>query len=276
MSASNRARAFASQKRQAQAERNDRLGRALLLGVATLLTFATISLLAADRLYRPDTFVIDRLKVKGKLRHMPASEVENLVNEIGVGNFFSIELDRIKSEVEGLAWVQNAEVRREWPNTLLVEVREHRPVMRWNKNKWVNSVGDVVDLPGDISVPNPVQLFGRDKDSAVMLRQAYAWKKRLIADGVELRSLELSGAQAWTLGLYQIETDTEFELLLGREQVEERLSRFQYLYHNQFRNTGQSLQHVDARYPDGLAIKSDQTKSNNAVAMSNGELTARN
>ena len=65
MSASNKARAFANREKQAQSERNDRLGRALLLGAATLLTFATISLLAADRLYRPDTFVIDRLKIKG-------------------------------------------------------------------------------------------------------------------------------------------------------------------------------------------------------------------
>ncbi len=134
MSASNKARAFANREKQAQSERNDRLGRALLLGAATLLTFATISLLAADRLYRPDTFVIDRLKIKGKLRHMPVSEVESLVSEIGVGNFFSIELDRIKSEVEGHAWVQNAEVRREWPNTLLIEVLNHRPVMRRHKN----------------------------------------------------------------------------------------------------------------------------------------------
>ena len=207
---------------------------------------------------------------------MPVSEVESLVSEIGVGNFFSIELDRIKSEVEGLAWVQNAEVRREWPNTLLIEVREHRPVMRWNKNQWVNSVGDVVDLPGDILVQNAIQLFGRDKDAAMMLRQAYVWKKRLATQGIELRSLWLSGAQAWTLGLLQIDTATEFELLLGREQVEARLSRFEYLYKNQIRSIDQRLKRVDARYPDGLAIKSEQIKSNNTVAMSSGELTARN
>ncbi|MFT5571705.1 MAG: cell division protein FtsQ [Cryomorphaceae bacterium] len=276
MSASNRARAFANQEKQAQSERFDRLGRTMILGVATLLTFATISLLAIDRLYRPDTFVIDQLKIKGKLRHMQANDVENLINELGVGNFFSIELEKIKSEVEGLAWVQKAEVRREWPNTLLIEVREHRPVMRWNKNKWVNSVGDVVDLPGEISVSNSIQLLGRDKDSAVMLRQAYVWKKRLAADGIQLQSLELSGAQAWTLGLLKMDTAAQFELLLGREQVEERLSRFQYLYHSQFRTTHQRLKRVDARYPDGLAIKSEQIKSNNAAAMSNGELTMRN
>ena len=276
MSNSARARAFANKEKQAHAARVSYVGRALLLSLATVLSFATISLLAADQLYRPDTFVIDQLKIKGKLRHMQPQEIEQLVQEIGIGNFFSIELDQIKAKVESLAWVQNAEVRREWPHSLLIEVREHRPVMRWNQDKWLNSFGQVVDLPGVVSVPNAIALRGQDQDAVLMLRQAYSWKKRLAADGLDLRSIELSGSHAWTLGLQQASNGADFELLLGREQTEQRLSRFVYLFETHFQQSDQRLQRVDARYPDGLAIKSETIENNQAVAMQGDRLTAGN
>lgn len=271
-----KSRAFANKSKRAQTERMSRLGRTGLLAIATLLSFATLSLLAADQLYRPDTFVIDQLKIKGKLRHLQPTEIESLVSKRGVGNFFSIELEQIKAEIEGLAWVQRAEVRREWPNTLLIEVSEHRPVMRWNDDKWVNSVGDVVDLPGQVNVSNPIALSGGDADSKLMLRQAYDWKKRLAKSGLELRAMELSGSHAWTLSLLEIGRDSQFELLLGREDVEHRLVRFQQLFEKRFQHSDQFLQRVDARYPDGLAIKSEKITSNDEVAMGDSVLTTKN
>lgn len=270
-----KSRALASREKQVQAARLSRMGRTMVLALATILSFATVSLLLVDRLYRPDTFVIDQLKVKGKLRHLDVRQVEELVAKTGVGNFFSIELEKIKAEIEALAWVQNADVRREWPNTLLIEISEHRPVMRWNDSKWLNSYGEVVDLPLDETsqqrlAARAIKLYGRDQDSTLMLNNAYAWKKRLAKDELELRSLELSGSHAWTLGLRQMETDTEFKLLLGREDFEQRLSRFVYLFETHFRNSQQRLQRVDARYPDGLAIKSETIEISEPLAMQSG------
>ena len=267
-------RALASQEQQAQAQRISRLGRSLLMLLATVLTFGTFALVAADQLYRPDTFVIDQLKIKGSFRYLQPQQIEAAVNQQEVGNFFSIELSSIKQRVESLAWVQSAEIRREWPNTLLIEVVEQQPVMRFNADRWVNLQGEVIDLPESVAQGQTVTLTGKEKDSAMMLQQAYRWKQQLLESGLELIGLTLTARRAYGLILRQISTESEFEVLLGRDEVEQRLARFQMLFDGQYRLSDQQLQRVDARYPNGLAVKSVPRPASDVIAVNQPELAS--
>jgi len=249
------ARALANQEREAQVQRIGRIGHRMLILIATILSFVTIGLLTADQLYRPQAFAIDQLKIKGKFRYMDPNEIQAVVMERSIGNFFSVNLDEIKSRVETLPWVQSAQVRREWPNTLQVSVSEHRPVMRWQKDQWVNALGQVINVPkAAVNIKQPVVLSGNKDDAELILHNAFLWQKRLSQDGLELRRVSLSGSHAWTLSLYHGLSDSSFELLLGRIDASQRLERFRSLFDKRFSNSNQRLQRVDARYPDGLAI----------------------
>lgn len=258
-------RALANQERQLQTQRLSKMGRSLLLLTATILSFATVSLLVADQLYRPQAFVIDQLKIKGKFRYFEPIEVEQVVKQESFGNFFSVDLIKIKKNVEALAWVQGADVRREWPNTLSIHITEHRPLMPFKAagssnespqgNYWLTSLGEVVDLPSEFDLVNPITLTGNIRDSQLILKQTYHWKKLIESYGLRLVDVELSDSQAWVLGLSDLEN--KFDLLLGRVDIEQRLSRFLFLFESQFKQSNQQLVRVDARYPNGLAIKSE-------------------
>ncbi|MFT5655844.1 MAG: cell division protein FtsQ [Arenicella sp.] len=247
-------RALANQERELQVKRMSRLGHSLFILLATVLSFACITLLVADQLYRPDAFVIDRLKIKGHFRYLEPRQIELLVIEKQVGNFFSIALGDIKQSVESLPWVQDAEVRRQWPDTLLITVIEQRPVMRWGSSKWVNARGDVIELPQQATLDQPVVLEGNDSDALLMMHQAKLWSEKLHANGLELRGLNLSESHAYRLRLKNLFSNTEFELLLGRLEIETRLARFLMLFGQRFRYSEQQIHRVDARYPNGLAI----------------------
>ncbi len=255
-------RAFAHQEKEFQARRLSKLGRGLTIMLATALSFLTIALLAVDQLYRPDTFVIAELKIKGKFRYLAASAVEEVVRAQDLGNFFSVELDEIKAKVEELAWVQSADVRREWPNSLSISVSEHQPAMRWGNKKWVSTAGVVVELPSKLDAPNAIVLRGSETQSKRILVQAASWKKNLAGQGIELREVSLSDSEAWTLSLRFDALDSDFKLLLGRENVTERLARFKTLFNTQLQFSEYRLERVDARYPDGLAVEHGQTKIN--------------
>jgi len=264
-------RAFANQEREFQAQRAGKIGRALLLLVATVFSFAAIVLLAADHLYRPDTFVISQLKIQGKFRHLDPVTIEAALLDENLGNFFSIDLAAIKVKIENLPWVQSVDVRRRWPNTLELNLIEHRPVMRWGSDQWVSSAGEVLDISNDLPIQNTITLKGAEQDAKTMLLAAVAWKRLLNDDGLELRAVALSGSRAWTLHLYYPDHDAEFELLLGHKDIESRLARFQHLFSKQFSLADRRLQRVDARYPDGLAVRSEEIPSNDpdAVATAN-------
>ena len=266
-------RAFANHERQQQAQRISKLGRSTVLLLATVLSFGTLGLLAADQLYRPDTFVIDQLKIKGKFRHLDPLHVEETVKKLQVGNFFSIELMQIKSAIEQLQWVQNADVRREWPNTLLIQIDEHRPVMRWGKGQWINSLGQVISLPEELEFDSKVTLYGNEKDAQLMLHTAVRWQRQLAGKGLELTAVILSGSHAWTLRLQDLLTRQTFDLLLGRDDVEHRLARFEFLFADRLKRPDLQLHRVDARYPDGLAVSASTIENDPQLAIRQSNAT---
>ncbi len=259
-------RALATKERELQVQRITRLGRSLLILLATVLSFACTTLLVADQLYRPDAFVIDRLKIKGHFRYLEPKQIEQLVAEKQVGNFFSIGLGNIKISVEALPWVQDAQVRRQWPDTLLITVIEQRPVMRWGRSKWVNARGDVIELPKQATLDQPIVLEGNDSDALLMMHQAKLWGEKLHANGLELRGLNLSERHAYRLRVNDLSSNAEFELLLGRLETETRLARFLMLFGQQFRGSDKQIHRVDARYPNGLAINASTRESGSDLA----------
>lgn len=259
-------RALANQERQAYTVKMAHLGRATLLLVATFSSFAVVALVMIDQLYSPTVFVIDQLQIRGSFKHLKPQQIEAVVKQKPVGNFFSIELDEIKQRVEQLPWVQYARVRREWPNSLLIHVVEQEAVMRWQSDRWVNSLGQIIDLPITHALSKLIVLSGSEKDSRRMLHTAKQWAALLERNGLTLIGFTLSNRQAVSLTLKEISRQTPFELMLGRTEIEQRLARFLVLFEQQYKNGDQRLLRVDARYPDGLAIKSEQVEVTDQLA----------
>ena len=274
-------RAFANQEREYQARRFGKLGRSAVMTLATLMSFVALGLLVADHLYRPDTFKIEQLKITGQFRYLKPSDVEAVVVDSASGNFFSLDLDQIKAKAQSLAWVESVDVRREWPETLVLAVQEHRPAMRWGKGKWVTTTGRVIELPESIGAKNVITLNGRESQAKRILMKATHWKAKLQTHGLELQGVSLSDSDAWTLELFDQAQNAEFDLLLGHQDVSERLARFQMLFDKKFRFAERPLKRVDARYPDGLAVAhaeavSTNTNSINSIAIPSGLAVAVN
>ena len=247
-------RALANQERDFQVRRLNKLGRTLLVMLAGVLSCLTLALLAVDQLFHPQAFVINELQIKGKFRYLDVADVDSVLRKQTLGNFFSVELNQLKKQVEALEWVESADIRRQWPNSLSVTVVEHKPAMRWGADKWVSTSGAIINLPIAVVSKKVVTLSGAESQSKQILLQAANWQEKFANDGLELRKAKLSSSQAWILSLYYAELDSEFDLLLGSDDLVERLARFKTLFTEKLMFSEYKLKRVDARYPDGLAV----------------------
>ncbi|MEO0368109.1 MAG: FtsQ-type POTRA domain-containing protein [Pseudomonadota bacterium] len=254
-------RALEQQRQVANQAMAKQWSRKAVLLTAIFLSFSAAVLVTMDQLMRPDAFVIDQLKITGSFKQLEPALVEQQVIEVREGNFFTINLDAIQQKVESLSWVDQAMVRREWPNTLLVSVKEHRPIMRLNKNAWVNVRGEVVHLEGYQPSNESIRLYGEADQARSIMVNALQWSARLKRSGLTTKSLTLSKSGAWQLELaYRngLEEDQQpFKLLLGRENLDVRLTRFEQVFDRRFRFAQERLIRVDARYPDGLSIDAE-------------------
>lgn len=242
---------------------------------AVILPIVVVMLLVVDYLYRPNSFALEELQFSGSFKRVNLEDVETKTSAALQGNFFTVDLDSIRSEVLNVPWVKDVNVRRKWPNTLVLHVSEYVPQMRWGKDGWVSRVGSIV-IDDTLSTTSDVPtLNGDPQHVSELFAFAQLWKKQLKQHGLILRDVDRSSSRAWDIRFSHGGLNAEGEpvkdtlLLLGSEDVQKRLDRFLRMY-SQDAGLLKSSDVVDARYPNGLAIipvvETNELNSNEADA----------
>ena len=80
------------------------------------------------------------------LQHINKALVKRQVIETVQGNFFSVRLEDVKRGFESMPWVRHANVRRVWPNGLIVSIEEQKPFATWggeSSSTLMNSHGEL-------------------------------------------------------------------------------------------------------------------------------------
>ncbi len=217
-----------------------------------LMTPAALAVLAAavwafGGWQDPERWPIRWLEVEGQLERTTSAQVRAAVAAEARRGFFVVNVERARVAVEALPWVAFAAVSRQWPDALTISVIEHQPVARWNDHALVSRRGDVFDVAGTAGMQGLVQLRGPDGRQADVFATWQALAGRLRPNGVEAAVVTLDPRGAWTVTL-----ESGWNLLLGREEIEQRLERFLDVQARLSRVEG--IRRVDLRYPNGLAI----------------------
>lgn len=220
--------------------------------MAALVLLAGAGLLA-DRLMDPAAFPIRTVSVQGELTHVQASAVRDKVVAAIDDNFFGIDLETIETAAESVDWVRRARVRRVWPDGLRIEIDEYRLVARWGNDAWLSNEGEVVKL----SAPKKtglVRLAGPTGSAPKVLRRARQWATRLHTAGLKLEALTLNERQAWYAVAARDDGEI-FSIALGRNAVAPRFARFLKGYQALADSKAARIDHIDARYPNGIAVR---------------------
>jgi cell division protein FtsQ len=248
-------RALAEKRNQLRNLQITRWGKSLLLTMATVATFTVVALLVLDQLYRPESFQVKEVHVKGQLKHVDPQLVVEKLNTHLHNNFFTLDLNIAKEILQDMDWISQVSLRRSWPSILIVEIEEHQPLVRWNESSWLTKQGEVIELDFEGGSDPQLRLYGNDSDAPWVLSMAKYFDKALSEQGLRLRKVELSGSHAWSLTIFDPTTDSLFPVLLGQNQFDERFARFVTWYKLQpSASDSRLIDRVDARYPDGLAV----------------------
>lgn len=201
-------------------------------------------------LLQPGTLPVQRIAVTGDLRHLQQKDLQPLLDDARQQGFFEIDLDAVRSAVEALPWVDNASVRRLWPDRLLIDVTEQVALARWGKDALVNQRGELF-WPNRESFPAGLpHLNGPTGTEALVTRHYREINQRLAGLDLEIDKLELDARRSWALV-----TKNGILFQIGGDQVDRRLTRF-IDHFRQLQREGQArLLRVDLRYSNGFAIR---------------------
>ena len=74
---------------------------------------------------------VERISISGSARNVSTERVESLVAPRIAHGFLAADIDDIKAQLEAMPWVYTANTRRRWPDTLVIQIEEQRPIARW-------------------------------------------------------------------------------------------------------------------------------------------------
>lgn len=195
-------------------------------------------------------FPIQRIVILGDLKHVERRALEASLRPYMEDNFFSVALPEVQQTAESMAWIDDATVRKEWPNTLVVALQERIPVANWGKNQFLSAKGEIFFAEHVQPNPNLPTFIGM-ADQAALIARHYVQMQAVLKDaGLTIQALEMTDRVSMTLQL-----SSGMSLVVDEKESQEKLQRFTAVYRLFSEEQRQQLLRVDLRYENGLAIK---------------------
>lgn len=192
-------------------------------------------------------FPVRQVKVVRPLWQVNGAEVQRISQKYLYGNIFVVDVNGAQQALSHLPWVASAQVKRVWPDTVQLDIRERVALARWPDGRLVDEDGHLFSATTNAALP---QFTGTVKMTKDMVVQLLLFENMLQPIGLKVRELHLNDRLAWVVVL-----NNGILVRLGREHEQQRLSRFIEVWPQVLRNQADNIAYVDMRYPDGFALR---------------------
>ncbi len=192
---------------------------------------------------------IAKISVEGDLSYISQQAVQQRIAPFVTASFFSVDLLGMRHELEQMPWIASAEVRRVWPDQVLVRLEEQLPIARWGDESLLNNQGQAFAPRESAHYENLPQLYGPRRAQQRVMQQYQMLSQMLRPMGFSVARLELRARGSWFLS-----TGEGIELLLGRDHLVEKMRRFSAIYDKALKAQQANIARIDLRYANGLAV----------------------
>lgn len=214
------------------------------------LTLVLAAVYLRQTLKRPDVFPIQTVRIEGDLTQLSREELQSAASPFVNTGFFAFSPNELREHLLSIPWVQSANITRYWPDTVAIAVSEKKAIARWGDDGIVTASGEVF-FPDNNTIPENLPVFiGPPAMTNVMVQHFDDMQTKLKAIGLSVKELGCSSRHAWTAVL-----NNDIRLELGRSDIQTRVDRFVKAYHKIVRAHVESIEQIDLRYNNGLAVK---------------------
>ena len=236
--------------------------------LAVVLCALAIFGLAVDYIFQPQRFPMKHISIKGDLQNMEPRQIRQAIAEVvASSNILRIDIAKAAVAAQALPWVEDATIKRRWPDTLIVFVNERVIRARWNDEQWLDHQGIAVTLPDfkDSSLPLLRGPLGFEQE---VLAKFQIWQSLVQPRGLQIAELVKSDRGSWEVYVrsvfgdvssgeqeVQLMAPNNIRVILGSSQPQARFERFAKLYSEVFKSAGNWIMAVDMRYPDGVSVQ---------------------
>lgn len=221
-----------------------------LKGIFYVVTFFVLGLSILLWTKRSN-FPVEKIKIIARYEHVSPKILQDIVSSFVQRSFFDVDVVNLQRKLLQIPWIYGVSIQRQWPNTLLIDVREQAPVARWKKYALLNTYGQVFTPPEE-SFPSSLPILsGPDEKAAQIFHDYQIMQKTLNQLRFKIAQIELDASSSWNIVL-----DNGLILYLNSEAYFGQLENFVKVYPRIVNtNPGGKMHVIDLRYSNGAAVK---------------------
>lgn len=163
------------------------------------------------------------------------------------GGILSTDLEALQQAIRDLSWPRHVTIRRLWPDGLVVSVDKEMVIAAW-RDAYLNTEGKVVQWP---VVRADLPIF----DCQVSQPRAAMEVYQRLNDATARVGLRIDRLAQNELGEWTVSFSGGIKLVLGSERLTQRVARFLVVYERELVHKKDSVEQVDARYANGVAVR---------------------
>lgn len=194
--------------------------------------------------------VIKQIKIEGSINPEQEKQALSVLEEhVTNTSFTSLSLGNLAQHIEQIPWVDTVSLRRNWPDTLVVEMAAHKPIARWNESGFISADGSIFEqtTASTLYLPHLFAQQGQEKRAMHFYLQAM---EVLNPYQLKLEALHLTAAGTWKLLL-----STGLVVHVDNHQPEVKVQKFIETLNRDLKTRQSQIAVADLRYPHGFAIQ---------------------
>ena len=200
--------------------------------------------------FASERWPITQLSVRAEFNHVSAEQIRAAAEPLLGQGFFAMRLDQVRDAVAKLPWVERAEARKRWPDTIDLVVYEQQPYARWGTDRLINRHGELFSVAGGVGLQGLPQLSGPDERRRDVLRFYTDCLREFSGSGLVIDAVSVSPRGGWRVGL-----GSGAIIEIGRDEPQLRLKRFLDIWPRLAGQRAELLAYIDLRYENGFALR---------------------
>lgn len=253
----------ASVKRQVPARKVNRavvFKWLLLVGVIGMVTYGLVA--TPGMVETVSNQRVEHVIIEGDINFISEQEVLVAVNSFISESMVMVNLVDIKQTLESMPWVRNVTIRKEWPDTLVLNMVEEQAIARWGDRRLLNQDGAIFSPANIIGLEHLAILSGPVDTERQVMEQYLLFNQLLYPRGLKIGELTLNNRNAWTLMLAN-----GVEISVGKTDVMERMKRLVEFVDPVFIEQMSAVEAIDLRYANGIAVRNKLFNAEEVVSL---------
>lgn len=192
---------------------------------------------------------IRSLRVESEGRSVSVAEIRARVAAVTHAGFFGVNLADVRAVVMQNPWVERVEVRRQFPDRLVLRVDERQPIASFGSGQLLSSRGDLFPVAAEYWPEGLPKLEGPESERVRVYNFWREAEQRFARYGLTVVAARMS-----VRGAYELELNNGCLLLFARQPRLDVLDRFLPALDVLNETERDRLAKVDLRYANGYVV----------------------